>query len=70
MAQEHLKLDADILSAATVVGKKEHEGPLSAHFDAYDDTNSDRFGQDTWEKAEAEMSISTLSKRFLRIKYA
>ena len=37
------KLNAAILSAATVVGEKEHEGPLSAHFDFFN--NNDRFGQ-------------------------
>lgn len=42
-----------ILSASSVVGKKEREGPLGDHFDLSDET--DRFGEKTWEKAESEM---------------
>ena len=53
------KLNAAILSAATVVGEKEHEGPLSAHFDFFN--NNDRFGQKTWEAAESEMQRMALS---------
>ena len=53
MSQSILHPNASILAAATVVGSKEHSGPLGAHFDYYGDT--DRFGQDTWEKAESEM---------------
>lgn len=41
-----------VLSYASVVGKKEKMGPLGALFDLSGD---DRFGKDTWEKAEAEM---------------
>lgn len=48
-----LRLDADILCAASVVGRKEREGPLGDHFDFVEP--SDRFGQDSWEKAESEM---------------
>ena len=48
-----LKLDARLISAASVVGHKEHEGPLGSCFDIYD--NTDRFKQKTWEKAESEM---------------
>ncbi|MBQ8577777.1 MAG: stage V sporulation protein AD [Clostridia bacterium] len=42
-----------ILSSAAVVGKKEHDGPLGADFDLH--AEDDRFGMDTWEKAESEM---------------
>ena len=38
----------------SLVGKEEHEGPLGALFDEYDTT--DRFGADTWEKAEGELA--------------
>ncbi len=41
-----------ILSAGSVVGQKEKKGPLGKQFDIAGD---DRFGKDTWEKAEAEM---------------
>ena len=47
-----------ILSAASVVGKSESEGPLGASFDLCDPT--DRFGQKTWEKAESEMQRRAL----------
>ena len=45
--------DTTIISAASVVGGKEHGGPLGDCFDLHDE--SDRFGQKTWEKAEGEM---------------
>ena len=38
---------------ASVVGKKEHDGPLGGDFDLH--AEDDRFGMDTWEKAESEM---------------
>ena len=44
---------AAIVSAASVVGKYEHEGPLGDCFDLHDST--DKFGMKTWEKAESEM---------------
>ena len=53
MSQSILHPNASILAAATVVGSKEHSGPLGAHFDYYG--SDDRFGQNTWEKAESEM---------------
>ena len=39
-----------IISYASVVGKKEHEGPLSKEFDYY--TNDSLFGEKSFEKAE------------------
>ena len=59
MSQDILSTSASILAAATVVGGKEHAGPLGNHFDYFND--SDRFGQDTWEKAESEMQRMALS---------
>ena len=59
MSQSILHPGAVILSAATVVGGKEHDGPLGAHFDFFN--GNDRFGQDTWEKAESEMQRMALS---------
>lgn len=44
---------AAIVSAASVVGKYEHEGPLGDCFDLHDST--DKFGMNTWERAESEM---------------
>ncbi len=44
---------AVIRAAAAVVGGKEHAGPLGAHFDFFNDR--DRFGEDSWERAESEM---------------
>jgi stage V sporulation protein AD len=38
---------------ASVVGKKEHDGPLGGDFDLH--AEDDKFGMDTWEKAESEM---------------
>ncbi len=42
-----------IRASATVVGHKEFEGPLGSEFDLH--AEDDRFGMDTWEKAESEM---------------
>lgn len=59
MSQDILFPHACILTAATVVGGKEHAGPLGEHFDYFND--GDRFGQDTWEKAESEMQRMALA---------
>lgn len=48
-----------ILCAASVVGKMEKNGPLGGVFDLHD--ADDRFGQKTWEKAEAEMQRLALN---------
>ena len=40
------------MSYASVTGKKEKKGPLG---DLFDLSGDDRFGKETWEKAEAEM---------------
>ena len=42
-----------ILSAASIVGSLEKSGPLGGFFDLH--SADDKFGQKTWEKAEAEM---------------
>ena len=42
-----------ILGYASVVGKKEHEGPLSEEFDFY--TEDSFFGEKTFEKAESKL---------------
>ncbi len=46
-----------ITSAGSVVGQKEKRGPLGERFDFSGD---DRFGKDSWEKAEAEMQRLSL----------
>ena len=47
-----------ILSYASVVGKKESEGPLAPTFDV---TSKDtKFGQKSWEKAETQMQKTAL----------
>ena len=47
-----------ITVAASVVGKMEKNGPVGAHFDVFGE--DDRFGQETWERAEAEMQRQAL----------
>jgi len=42
-----------ILSSASVVGKKEREGPLGKLFDMV--CSSDKFGEDSWEESESTM---------------
>lgn len=48
-----------ILCAASVVGKKEMEGPIAKGFDVHDDT--DTFGMPTWEQSESEMQRIALN---------
>ena len=48
-----------ILSYASVVGKKEAEGPLSGSFDL--SSRDGHFGQISWEKAETHMQRTALS---------
>ena len=59
MAKEWIDLNAAFLSAASVVGNKEHSGPLGAKFDLHNDT--DRFGAASWESAESEMQRMALN---------
>lgn len=55
-----------IVSSASVVGKKESNGPLSRYFDIHD--KSDRFGQKTYEQAESEMQRLSLNLALAKIK--
>jgi len=55
-----LKNTPTIFSYASVVGKKEGEGPLSAFFDEVEEDSY--FGQETWEKAESEMQKRAVKK--------
>ncbi len=48
-----------VLSSASVVGKKEKDGPLGEYFDLHDPT--DKFGQKTFEQAESEMQRLALN---------
>lgn len=48
-----------IVSAASVVGKHEYEGPIGQFFDMHDPDGS--FGQKTWEQAEAEMQRQAIN---------
>lgn len=60
MKREILRFkDVSIKNTASVVGKKESEGPLSPYFDM---TELDEyFGKDTWEKAESEMNLRAVN---------
>ena len=54
-----LKNPPTVAGYAAVVGKREHEGPLREYFDLHDST--EKFGMDTWEKAESEMQRLSLN---------
>ena len=59
-----LKSPPIITAWASVVGKKESEGPLGNHFDVT--SKNSYFGQKTWELAEREMqktALKTLAKK-------
>lgn len=51
--------DVYVISSASVVGKKEGEGPLGKKFDMICD--DDKFGEDTWEKAESSLQKEALT---------
>ena len=51
--------DVYISSSASVVGKKEGEGPLGNAFDMI--CQDDKFGKDTWEMAESTLQKEALS---------
>ena len=51
--------DCGITVAASVVGKMEKNGPIGGCFDLSGE--NDRFGQSTWEHAEAEMQRLALN---------
>lgn len=53
MKTQIIKINAGILCAASVVGHKEHNGPIGHLFDTYD--VNDRFSEKTWEKSENRM---------------
>lgn len=54
-----LKRTPKITSTYSVVGHLEKEGPLGDFFDEY--SHDDKFGKDSWEKAESEMQKRALS---------
>ena len=56
-----------IRSWGSVVGKKEYEGPLGELFDCHD--SKDTFGQDTFEKTEAEMQRLALDTALAKGKF-
>ncbi|MCI8489338.1 MAG: stage V sporulation protein AD [Lachnospiraceae bacterium] len=51
--------DVYLISSASVVGKKEGEGPLRDLFDMI--CEDDKFGEDTWEMAESTLQKEALS---------
>ncbi len=55
-----------IISHSSVVGKKEHEGPLGECFDYHD--VSDTFGKETWEQSEGEMQHIALNLALAKAK--
>ena len=59
MSKGIIKLNASVISTGNAVGKKEFEGPLGEFFDTHD--TDDRFGKNTWEKAESEMQRLALN---------
>ena len=56
MTKGIIELDASFISTGNAVGKKEFEGPLGQFFDTHD--IDDRFGKNTWEKAESGKSAA------------
>ena len=55
MGQQSLQFEKapHIVSAASIVGKKEGEGPLGSHFDLI--CEDPMFGEENWEKAESTL---------------
>lgn len=67
MQKQWYELNTGIEMTASVVGKQEHEGPLGAFFDMYDETDS--FGKKTWEQAESELQRRAFSTLLLKSGY-
>lgn len=63
-----LKKPVAITSWASVVGKKESEGPLRELFDLY--SKDDYFGMNSWEKAETEMQKRAINSMMEKRKLA
>lgn len=59
MKKQILDINTRIISASSVVGHKEHDGPIGECFDIFDE--KDKFKKNTWEKAESEMQRLALS---------
>lgn len=57
--KEIIELNSGFECYGNIVGVKEYEGPLGKYFDMHDE--DDRFGEDTWEKAESEMQRLALN---------
>lgn len=55
-----------IIGAASVVGKKEGEGPFGRKFDLI--CADDKFGEDSWEKSESTMQKEALQLAFAKAK--
>ncbi len=53
---------AGVASYGSVVGKKEHEGPLGQEFDTFSADN--RFGEESFEKAESRLQQLALDTAF------
>ena len=66
MLDNIINLNATILAAASAVGKKETEGPLGDLFDIKDD--SDKYGMDTFERAEAAMQRAAMNVAMAKAK--
>lgn len=60
------KFAPSIIASASVVGEKEHNGPLGEYFDYHDKT--DKFGQKTWEQSEASMQHMSLNFALSKLK--
>lgn len=54
----------EILGYGSVVGKKEHEGPLGDEFDSF--SEDCRFGEKTFEKAESRLQTLAIDKAIER----
>ncbi len=59
---------ASLLAAGTVVGGKEHDGPLGGCFDFHNP--GDRFGEPSWERAESEMQRMALASALGKLNMA
>ena len=51
-----------IIGYGSIVGKKEHEGPLSKEFDDYIDDSY--FGEESYEKAESKLQKNAVETEF------
>ena len=70
LSQSTIQLDKPpaVLGCASIVGKKEGDGPLGREFDLVDEDTT--FGEKTWEKSESRLQSNAVNRLLDKTKTA